>query len=67
MILPQLSRRLTWPRLPNPRTTSSGARATLRGRALEQKMSSVEYDLLTGDEKIDRVQVDKKPEPPTEN
>ncbi len=39
-------------------------RATLRGRALEQKMSSVEYDLLTGDEKRERVKVSKKPEPP---
>ncbi|QDZ24368.1 hypothetical protein HOP50_13g69060 [Chloropicon primus] len=39
-------------------------RATLRGRALEQKMSSVEYDLLTGDAKIDRVKVSDKPEPP---
>ena len=42
-------------------------RATLRGRALEQKMSSVEYDLLTGDEKIDRVKVSKVPEAPVKN
>ena len=42
-------------------------RATLRGRALEQKMSSVEYDLLTGGEKVERVKVSNKPEPPVEH
>ena len=52
---------------PQPQDDIIRYRATLRGRALEQKMSSVEYDLLPGDEKVDRVQVDKKPEPPTEN
>ena len=40
-------------------------RATLRGQALEQKMSSVQYDLLTGAEKVERVKVDRKPERPT--
>ena len=38
---------------PQPQDDIIRYRATLRGRALEQKMSSVEYDLLTGDEKIE--------------
>ena len=42
-------------------------RATLRGKALEQKMSSVGYDLLTGGEKVERVKLLNKPEPPVEN